>query len=116
MGLPATTTRPARVVRDREQLVVRLATENPTRGYRRFHGELAGLGDRLAPSTVWAIQKRHGIDPAPRRTGLIRPGSCVCSLGWVLRRVDLTVFTVVGDLDLGWSGVAEFAVEAFFGA
>jgi putative transposase len=58
-----------RVVRDREQLVVRLATENPTWGYRRIHGELAGLGHRLAPSTVWAILKRHGIDPAPRRTG-----------------------------------------------
>jgi putative transposase len=58
-----------RVVRDREQLVVRLATENPTWGYRRIHGELSGLGHRLAPSTVWAILKRHGIDPAPRRTG-----------------------------------------------
>ena len=63
--------RPGRpsVVRDREQLVVRLAAENPTWGYRRIHGELAGLGHRLAPSTVWAILKRHGIDPAPRRTG-----------------------------------------------
>jgi putative transposase len=58
-----------RVVRDREQLVVRLAAENPTWGYRRIHGELAGLGHRLAPSTVWAILKRHGIDPAPRRGG-----------------------------------------------
>jgi putative transposase len=57
-----------RTVRDREQLVVRLATENPAWGYRRIHGELAGLGHRLAPSTVWAILKRHGIDPAPRRT------------------------------------------------
>jgi putative transposase len=58
-----------RTVRDREQLVVRLATENPTWGYQRIHGELTGLGHRLAPSTVWAILKRHGIDPAPRRTG-----------------------------------------------
>jgi putative transposase len=51
------------------QLVLRLASENPTWGYRRIHGELAGLGYRLAPSTVWLILKRTGIDPAPRRSG-----------------------------------------------
>jgi putative transposase len=33
------------------------------------HGELAGLGYQLAPSTVWSILKRAGIDPAPRREG-----------------------------------------------
>jgi len=32
-------------------------------------GELAGLGYQLAPSTVWSILKRAGIDPAPRRNG-----------------------------------------------
>ncbi|MDQ3765670.1 MAG: integrase core domain-containing protein [Actinomycetota bacterium] len=50
------------------QLVLRLASENPTWGYRRIHGELAGLGYRIAPSTVWSILKRAGIDPAPRRS------------------------------------------------
>ena len=50
-------------------LLVRLARENPTWGYRRIHGELATMGIMLAPSIVWAILKRHRIDPAPRRAG-----------------------------------------------
>jgi transposase InsO family protein len=36
---------------------------------RRIHGELAGLGIRIAPSTVWEILSKAGIEPAPRRTG-----------------------------------------------
>jgi transposase InsO family protein len=50
-------------------LVLRLARENESWGYRRIHGELAALGIAIAPSTVWEILKKAGIDPAPRRTG-----------------------------------------------
>jgi transposase InsO family protein len=50
-------------------LVLRLASENSSWGYRRIPGELAGLGYPIAPSTVWSILKRAGIDPAPRRDG-----------------------------------------------
>ena len=51
------------------QLVLQLAKDNPTWGYRRIHGELAGLGHRVAPSTVWRILKQANIDPAPQRSG-----------------------------------------------
>ena len=51
------------------ELVTRLARENPTWGYRRVHGELAGLGYQVAPSTVWSILRSAGLDPAPRRSG-----------------------------------------------
>jgi putative transposase len=48
-------------------LVIRLATENPTWGYRRLHGELAGLGDQIGASTIW--KSSAGIDPSTRRSG-----------------------------------------------
>ena len=50
-------------------MVLRLARENESWGYRRIHGELAGLGITVAPSTVWQILKSAGINPAPRRDG-----------------------------------------------
>ena len=55
--------------RNIQALIRRLARENPEWGYRRIHGELAGLGVKVAASTVWEILKASGTGPARRRTG-----------------------------------------------
>jgi putative transposase len=54
--------------KDIRDAVLRLARENPTWGYQRISGELAGAGVRVPPSTVRDILKRAGLDPAPRRS------------------------------------------------
>jgi putative transposase len=51
-------------------LVLRLASENSTWGYRRIHGELCRLGYRVGASTVWSILNRAGVDPAPKRSAV----------------------------------------------
>jgi len=64
-------TRPDRPAsrRNIKTLVLRLARENPGWGYRRIHGELAGLGVKIAASTAWEILKKAGTGPAPGRSG-----------------------------------------------
>ncbi|MET8311992.1 hypothetical protein [Micromonospora sp. NPDC005173] len=56
-----------RTLRCVRALVLRLAQENPSWGYRRLHGDLLVLGVKVAASTVWEILKKAGIDPAPER-------------------------------------------------
>jgi putative transposase len=65
---PARSGRPA-IPAGLRALAVRLATENPTWGYRRVHGELIGLGYQIGASTIWKILHNAGIDPSPRRAG-----------------------------------------------
>jgi putative transposase len=67
-SMPGKAGRPA-TRRNIQALVLRLARENPEWGYRRIHGELAGLGVKVAASTAWEILRNAGIDPAPRRSG-----------------------------------------------
>jgi transposase len=52
------------------QLILRLAAENPSWGYKRIRGELVGLGILASASSVWNILHRHGLEPAPRRASV----------------------------------------------
>lgn len=56
-----------RVMQVIRELVVRMATENPTWGYDRIEGALSNLGHRVSDTTVGRILQQHGIEPAPRR-------------------------------------------------
>lgn len=50
-----------------EQLIVRMANENPGWGYDRIAGALANLGHEVSDQTIGNVLKRHGVPPAPER-------------------------------------------------
>src|SRR5712692_7112621 len=56
-----------RVAEEVEQLVIRMAEENATWGYRRIQGALANLGHHIDKLTVRHILRRHHLEPAPQR-------------------------------------------------
>jgi transposase InsO family protein len=56
-----------RVTEEIEQLVVQMAEENTTWGYRRIQGAVANLGHRIDKLTVRNILCRHHLEPALQR-------------------------------------------------
>ena len=50
-----------------QQLIIRMAKENPTWGYQRIRGELLRLGVQVSATAIRTTLRRHRLDPAPRR-------------------------------------------------
>jgi putative transposase len=62
---------PGRPSLDREtvDLILRMAKDNSRWGYLRIRGELLKLGVRVSATAVRTVLRRHGLGPAPRRSG-----------------------------------------------
>ena len=52
---------------DVQQLILRLARENPRWGHQPIKGELLRLGTQASATAIRTLLRRHGLDPAPRR-------------------------------------------------
>ena len=63
--------RPA-IAKETRQLIIRLAEENSSWGYRRICGVLKSLGISVCPQTVVNVLRENGIEPAPLQKKRIR--------------------------------------------
>jgi transposase InsO family protein len=95
-----------RVAEEIEQLVIRMAEENATWGYRRIQGALANLGHQIDKITVRNILRRHHIDPAPQRRKAGMPWAQFLKMHWnVLAATDFFTVEVAT-----WHGLVTYYV------
>ena len=78
------------------KLVIRMATENPRWGYARIQGALKNVGYRIGRSTVRAILKERGIDPAPKRGSRMPWGTFLKAHMGEIAAADFFTIEVVG--------------------
>lgn len=105
------------------RLVLHLADDNPTWGYRRIHGELTGLGHAIAASTIWQILKTAGVEPAPERASVSWPeflrsqAAVACDFATIdtvtLRRFYLLFFIDIPTRTVYLGGITEHPTGAW---
>jgi putative transposase len=119
------TGRPA-LDQDVQQLIIRLATENPRWGYQQIKGELQHLGVLVAATTIRTMLRRHRLDPAPRRTtttwraflrqqaaGIVAGDLFTVDTVW-LRRLQVLFFIELGTRRVHLAGVTAHPHGAWF--
>ncbi len=75
-------------------LVVRMARENVSWGYKRIAGELHNLGHTVCSGTVANILRKHGIPPAPMRKRQLSWTTFLKSHLDVFEGIDLDAITL----------------------
>ena len=95
-----------RVAEEVEQLVIRMAEENPSWGYRRIQGALANVGHPIDKLTVRNILRRHHLEPAPQRRKAGMNWSKFLKMHWdVLAATDFFTVEVAT-----WHGLVTYYV------
>ncbi len=77
-----------------EELVLRMAKENPTWGYDRIQGALKNLGHEISDTTVGNSLKANRIEPAPQRKKTTTWKTFIKSHWEVLAAIDFTTIEV----------------------
>lgn len=83
-----------KVAKEVQELVLRMAKENPSWGYDRIQSALANLGHEVSDTTVGNILKAHGIEPAPERKHKTTWKTFIRAHWDVLSSIDFTTVEV----------------------
>jgi hypothetical protein len=75
-------------------LVLRMARENTSWGYKRIEGAMRNLGYSICSSTVANILKQQGIDPAPTRMRTMSWSTFIGAHWDVFNGLDLSAMTL----------------------
>jgi hypothetical protein len=97
-----------RIGQDLEALIVKMARENSGWGYDRIVGALANMGHHVSDQTVGNVLRRHGIEPAPRRSQNTTWREFIESHRAVLAGIDFFTVEV-----LTWRGLVTYYVLFF---